>query len=142
MLIRFTQNLKQTKIDFKMNLDLCAKDNFQRFFCPVISNPLLQLSLHAYLVSYNIACIFMLSTVFSLILTVWFYLALLLTNFFLFLHPWQENENLNKEQPSLLKTSKTETLVVESSVSTHSRNSSYPDASMEVPITAKSSQVQ
>lgn len=51
-----------------------------------------------------------------------------------------ENENLDKEQPPVVKISKTETVMVESAASIHTQNSSYPDLAVEFPTTAKSSQ--
>ena len=63
---------------------------------------------------------------------------------------WQENEPLNKEQAPVAKMSKTETVAAESTPapsgiiktsSTHSRNSSYPDAGVEVATSTKSLQV-
>lgn len=68
--------------------------------------------------------------------------TLLLTNLLMFLCPWQENENLNKEQPPVAKTSKTETVAAESTVPTHTRNSSYPDPGVEVATSTRSLQVQ
>lgn len=51
-----------------------------------------------------------------------------------------ENENLNKEQPPVTKTSKTETVVTESTVPTHTRNGSYTDPGVEVATSTKSLQ--
>ena len=42
----------------------------------------------------------------------------------------------------MVKTSKTETVVAESTVSTHTRNSSYPEPGVEVSTSTKSLQVQ
>ncbi|XP_078365878.1 vesicle-associated membrane protein-associated protein B/C-like isoform X2 [Oculina patagonica] len=59
-----------------------------------------------------------------------------------------ENEPLNKEQPPVAKTSKTEAVAAESTPpsgiiktsSTHSRNSSYPDQGVEVATSTRSLQ--
>ncbi|XP_020606691.1 vesicle-associated membrane protein-associated protein B/C-like isoform X2 [Orbicella faveolata] len=49
-----------------------------------------------------------------------------------------ESENLSKEQPPVAKTSKTETLAVESTVIAPTQNSSYADPGVEVPTSTKS----